>query len=56
MASPTKFNTLSNIVLTNKKCTFFISEINSMSAHLNYSALLIQSEIFPVLPSKDKYN
>ena len=55
MAPSANFTTLWNIVFPNKKVLFTHTlEINTRSAHLKYSAPVMQSEIFAVPPSTDE--
>ena len=48
MAPSANFSTLSNIIFPNKEGTFCALESHVMSAHLNYSTPLIQSEILKI--------
>ena len=48
MALSANFNTLSNIIFPDKEGTFCALEIHAMSARLNYSTPLIQSEILKI--------
>ena len=48
MALSANFNTLSNIIFPDKEGTFCALEIHTMSARLNYSTPLIQSEILKI--------